>query len=118
MRLHEGIFCAHVFGQINSHRRWCLTSFSSAFERDAYGIRMRRSMRERVLDGRLQFTWTEAIEQTQQFQSDGTQIAATCRRAHEQFLARRNRVGEAIGTAMLSRFALVGNEGGNVAGIF
>src|SRR5450631_1509781 len=70
MRLHDGVFCAHMFGQINGHRRWCLTGLSAPFERDAHGIGMRRSVRECVLDRGLQFAWTEAIEQPQQFQGE------------------------------------------------
>jgi hypothetical protein len=118
MRLHEGIFRAHVFGQVNSHRRWCLTRFPSPFEGDAHGVGMRRAMREGVLNGCLQFAWTEAVEQSQQFPSHGTQIAAACRRAYEQLPTGRHRVGEVISTAMLARFTFVGNEGCNVALIF
>src|ERR1035441_162932 len=118
MRLHEGVFCAHMCGQINGYRRWCLTGLSAPFERDAHGIGMRCSVRECVLDRGLQFAWTEAIEQPQQFQGDGAQIAAARSRAHEQLLAGRHRVGESIGTAMVSRLTLAGNECGNVALIF
>ena len=116
--MHEGVFCAHMFGQINGHRRRCLTGLSAPFERDAHGIGMRRSVRECVLDGGLQFAWSEAIEQPQQFQGDGAQIAAARSRAHEQLLAGRHRVGEAIGAAMVSRLMLAGNECRNVALIF
>ena len=116
--MHEGVFCADMFGQINGHRRWCLTGLSAPFERDAHRIGMRRSVRECVFDGGLQFGWTEAIEQPQQFQGDGAQITAARSRAHEELLAGRHGVGEAIGTAMISRLVLAGNEFGNVALIF
>ena len=100
--MHEGVFGAYVLGEINRNRRRCLTRFPPSFERDAYRMRMRCSMRERFLDGRLQFGRTESIEQAQQSQGDGAQIAAACRCAYEQFLAGRDRVGEAIGAAMLA----------------
>src|SRR5450631_166331 len=118
MRLHEGVFRTHMFGQINGHRRWCLTGLSAPFERDAHGVGMRRSVRECVLDRGLQFAWSEAIEQPQQFQGDRAQIAAARRRAHEELLASRHRVGEAISTAMLARLTLAGNKCSNVALIF
>ena len=75
-------------------------------------------MRESVLDGRLQVPRTEPVEQAQESQGDRTEIAAACRRAHEQFLARRHCVGEPIGAAMLSRSMLPGDEGSDMAGIF
>ena len=109
MRPHRRVARLHIRGQVDVDRRGLATLLAPALQREADGIGMRHVAVERLADGGLQVGGAVAIEQPRQSIGDGAEIGAALGGAQQQVLAGRSDLGEAVGGAMLSRGAFLGD---------
>src|SRR4051794_4484873 len=115
VRLHRRVAGLHVGGQLDGDRRGLTTLLAPAFECEADGIGMRYVTLECLTDGGLQLGSAVAVQQPCQPVGDGTEVGAALGGPHEQVLAGRSDLGEAVGGAVLPRGALVRDQGLEVA---
>jgi hypothetical protein len=115
MRLHRGVACLQMRGQFNADR-WLTALLAPARKGQTHGVRMWHIPLQRLEDGGLQLGSAGLCQQAHQGGGDGAEIGAAFGGSDQQGLAGRNRVGQAIGGAVLTGGRFLFDKRGDVAG--
>src|SRR5215469_3249868 len=101
VRSNRRVATPDMFGQHDRDWRLLLPLLAATLEREAYCVGMRHVLCQSLVDGCLQLSGAIAIQEPQQGSGDGAEIATSLRGGAQQYLARRRRVGQAIGRTVL-----------------